>query len=380
MEQTTFEQSLQTFQAQCSPANPIADLSVTPGNTTAPIVVLVHGIGGNAHHWADPTSLNPNDTWLFDINTSPSHDPNGIRTSPPYATGSVRSWTQTLGTKGVTYINFTQVIQDDDLIQYPVAQLVAIFDTLEKTVFALYDADVAANGGTVPPLIILCHSRGGLVTRHALKQLGKAGLPHLRKVITLSTPHYGSYMPKLSADYNNGLSTKFDFSWLGAQLPGPLHSVFENTIDKYLNSLSSLIQNALSHSFGSMATSAGFAELIPGSPMLQALEAGEQPLEGVEYHGFAGTQPAFVNVFLCELGQSVHILSVSSQTLIDMLAKAGILNSYGGLAELSKGDSAVAVSSSYWPPAFNASHQEFGFNHMQALIDQSLQNAVIALI
>ena len=42
------------------------------------------------------------------------------------------------------------------------------------------DQAAAAGGGDPPPLVLLCHSRGGLVARAALKALGAAGVPHLR--------------------------------------------------------------------------------------------------------------------------------------------------------------------------------------------------------
>ena len=381
MDQTNFEGLLKNFQAQCSPDSPIADLSATPGAATSPIVVLVHGIGGNAHHWADPTSLNPNDTWLFDLKSSPNHAQSGVRTSPPYNAGTVKAWAQLLSDNNITHINFSQVVQDGDLIQYPVQQLVAILDTLEKTVFQPYEADVAANGGTVPPLIVLCHSRGGLVTRLATKQLGNAGLPHLRKIITLCTPHHGSYMPKLANDYNTTLHSNLDFTSFESKLPGPIRGFLSHTLDKYINDLANMVRQALLHSFGTMATSPGFGELIPGSSMLQGLEQGEQPLAGVTYHGFSGTDPTFLNLFLCEMGQTFHLMGVSSPPLIQMLSRIpGVLQGYGNLAEIDKGDSAVSLTSSYWPTAFGASHQEFNLNHMQALVDPPLQGAVLPLL
>jgi pimeloyl-ACP methyl ester carboxylesterase len=380
MDQTRFEELLRNFQAQCSAENSIVDLTATPGNFGGPIVVLVHGIGGNFRHWADPIGMNPNDTWLFDLNAHPPKETHGIGTSPPYKISAALSWTQFLSNNGITHINFSQS-KPSDLLQYAVTELVAILSSLEKQVFEPYEQDVAANGGSVPPLIILGHSRGGLVTRASLKQLGSAGVPHLRKVITLCTPHQGSYMPRLASDYNNFLHNQMNFNILGNNLPGPIQHFVDNTIEKHLNDLANKVREAMLHSFGSLAQSAGFDELVPGSAMLNNLVVDEQPLPGVQYYGFGGSQPTFVNMYLCVMGQTIHLLSTSSPTLVGLIAKATPLDDhYDGLAELNKGDSAVALARSHWPDAFGAPHQDFHVNHMQALIDRPLQDAVLHII
>lgn len=380
MDQTTFQGLLQTFQAQRSAENSIFDLSATAGNFGSPIVVLVHGIGGNFRHWFDPISMNPNDTWLFDINAHPAKNTSGIGTSPPYQAGANKSWAQYLSDNSITYINFSQA-KPGDLLQYAVTELVAVLSSLEKLVFTPYEQDVAANGGTVPPLILLCHSRGGLVTRGALKQLGSAGVPHLRKVITLSTPHQGSYMPRLASDYNNFLHNQINLNILGNNLPGPIQHFVDNAIEKHLNDLANMVREAMLHSFGSLSQSVGFDELVPGSPMLNDLAMNEQPLPGVQYYGFGGSQPTFVNMYICTMGQAIPLLATASPLLITILSKAANLDDhYGGLKELDQGDSAVALARSHWPDPFGATHQDIKVNHMQALIARPLQDAVLRII
>jgi len=72
MDQNTFTGLLGDFQQHCSAENNLPDVTAFAGHLDAPVVVLVHGIGGNAQHWSDPVSLNPNDTWLFDLNATPT--------------------------------------------------------------------------------------------------------------------------------------------------------------------------------------------------------------------------------------------------------------------------------------------------------------------
>ncbi len=380
MEQARFEELLSNFQTQCSTEHTIFDLSAVAGQIDAPIVLLVHGIGGNFRHWADPVSMNVNDTWLFDIHAKPAKGAKGIVSSPPYQAGAVTSWTQFLANNHISYVNFSQA-KPGDLLDSAVQEVAGILSSLEKLVFEPYEQDVAANGGAVPPLIIVCHSRGGLVTRAALKQLGSAGVPHLRKVITLSTPHHGSFMPKLANDYNNLLHTQLDFTSLAHSLPNPIKGFVEHTIGQYLNGLANLVREALMHSFGTPAQSPGFVELMPDSPTLQALAQDEQPLPGVQYYSFGGNEPTFVNFFLSVMGQSVHVLATASQWLIEALGRIpGVHDEFGGLAEMNQGDSAVSVTSSHWPEAFAAPHADFKINHMQVLIDRPLQEAVLNII
>jgi pimeloyl-ACP methyl ester carboxylesterase len=381
MEQTRLAELLQNFQSQCAAENNLCELSVAAGQPDMPIVVLVHGIGGNAKHWSDPLNLNVNDTWLFDLNSNPPKNTKGIATSLPYHPDAAKSWTQFLSENRFSYVNFSQC-HPSDLLQYAVTELSAILSYLEKLVFQAIEQEVATNGGSIPPMIILCHSRGGLVTRATLKQLGNSGVPHLRKVISLCTPHQGSYMPKLSNDYNNTLHQNINFDILGnIKFPPPIQGFLDNVLEKNLNDVANKVREAISHSFGAPAMSAGFDELIPGSDMLNNLVQDEQPLPGVQYFGFTGTNPTFVKLFLCELGKVINILEVSSLHLLEVIGKvADSHQSYGDFKEMSEGDSAVAINSANWPPQFNAPQQSFHINHMQALIDSGLQNTVLGIL
>ncbi len=62
MEQTAFEGLLNGFQQRVSAESNLPDLTVSAGRLDAPIVVLVHGIGGNAGHWLNPAALDVNST------------------------------------------------------------------------------------------------------------------------------------------------------------------------------------------------------------------------------------------------------------------------------------------------------------------------------
>ena len=135
---------------------------------------------------------------------------------------------------------------------------------------------------------------------------------------------------------------------------------------------------ALLHSFGTLAQGPGFDELDPASPTLAALAEDEGPLPGVRYASVGGTDPTFIHFYLVAGGRAVHLLATASAFLVDQLARLpGVADAYGGLAELAGGDSAVSPESSRWPAAFAAAHQAAAVNHMRALIDPALQQAVL---
>lgn len=381
MEQARFAQLMTTFQAQLAAQTKIKDLQSFAGNANAPVVVFIHGIGGDARHWSNPASVDVAETWLFDLNAHPIYQADKVLPSPTYHVNQVTSWSQLLSANNISWVNFSQTDNQGPL-QTAVNDLTTILNALEAQVFEPYAQEVNTDGsGQVPPLVLLCHSRGGLVARATLKQLGKGNLPHLRKVITLHTPHFGSYMPQLSDDYDKFLATKLDFSGLSHSLPAPLGGFFSNVFNQYVAQIDSWVSKALKSSFGTMPEGTGFDELIPNSPMLMALAQNEQPFPGVEYHGFGGSNPIFLNLYLCLLNQTLPILGVVNAALLQSLSKVPeIASRYGGLAELDKGDSAVSITSSRWPSSFSASQQLFPVNHMQALLDPTLQKSVLPLL
>ena len=141
------------------------------------------------------------------------------------------------------------------------------------------------------------------------------------------------------------------------------------------------MREALLHAFGPLAQGPGFEELIPGSAMLTALASGEQPLPNVQYHSFGGSNPVFVKFYVSELGHAVYLVSAVGSFLVERLAQLpGVASAYGGLAELLQGDSAVGLASSHWPDGFSGQHQELHYNHMQALVDPAVQQAVLPLL
>lgn len=376
MDQGTYESLLTDFQQHCRVEANLPDLTATPGNPDAPVVVLIHGIGGNARHWSDPLGLDSSSTWLFDLNARPTGG-SGIASSPPYAPASFPAWTQVLRDAGCTTVTWSQA-RPDDLLQFSTAEAAAVLRSIEARVFAPLDQAAATDGVAIPPLVVLCHSRGGLVARAALKEIGAAGVPHLRQVVTLCTPHRGSYMPKLAAAYNSTLGNAINFDSLSEKVPRLGRRLVDDRLEPFLEDLANRVRVALLHSFGTLAQGPGFEELAPDSPTMVALAANEASLPGVRYASFGGTDPTFIHFYLIAAGRAFHLLATASAFLVGQLARLpGVAERFGGLTELAAGDSAVGPESSKWPETFGAAHQTIPINHMRALIDPALQRAVL---
>ena len=119
-----------------------------------------------ARHWTDPLGLNPADTWLFDLDARPG-GARGIAASPPYQPGRFPAWAQVLQDAGCTTVTWSQA-HPDDRLHFATAEAVAVLRGIEARVFAPMDQAASTDGSAAPPLVVLCHSRGGLVARAAL--------------------------------------------------------------------------------------------------------------------------------------------------------------------------------------------------------------------
>jgi pimeloyl-ACP methyl ester carboxylesterase len=374
MDQETFSKRFDSFKARLSANQPsIADLDAQPGRFEMPVVVLVHGIGGNASHWSNPAA-DVTSTWLFNTKAKPAGSGQLVDISPAYKPAEVRSWCKVLSSEGISYVNYSQ--PPGKLLEETASELAQLLRAVEATIY-----DPPAPNDRQPPLIMLCHSRGGLVTRLALNTLDKQALPHLTRVITLCTPHEGSYIPLLAKNVSEG---QVDFSKLSDTLLGRVLTIGlnEENAETALSDLGQVVKKYLSGAFGAAGMGTDFDELIPTNALFTDSLSADEPLPDVSYHGFSGLNPAIVVAYV-NAGPLHHpLLTISSPQIMTYLREIlpGFSSTYKGLAELDTGDSSVAPASSHWPDRFKANHYSFPVNHMEALIDQNLQNAVIDLI
>jgi hypothetical protein len=226
----------------------------------------------------------------------------------------------------------------------------------------------ALNPSSPPPVAIVAHSRGGLVARHLLKSMGSAG--RVRSLITLHTPHQGSEM----AAAPNRLADEAVETVGGEHLPEPFESELRNLVRGIASPLKRMIDDQSK-------------ELRPGSPMFQSLEQGEQPLEGVRYYTFGGTNPNYYRLYVWHF---TPMSSVPQYSGLDQYfawevkpAEVGVASPmYGSVKHFvpeitpGKGDGLVSDARSRLPAKFNAAHNTDKLNHAEVFWDRPLQSRV----
>lgn len=207
-----------------------------PGKETLPLVVFIHGMGMNAHTWADPARAR------ILAGTYPLNVP--LRGGNRELTTSF----QDLKTRGYNVLAWTQS-RPSGQIRMAVAELHLL---LEK--YAMY---------AEPGIIFVCHSRGGLIARKHLED----GSRPVKGLITLGTPHRGTTMAKWAAFFQ--------------PLTSALDTLFTGFRRKDVDS-------ALRRVIGFLGSS-GLKELLPGSDFYRNLR--DHKHKDSIYISIGGTDP-----------------------------------------------------------------------------------------
>ncbi|QOI99154.1 MAG: hypothetical protein HRU70_01060 [Phycisphaeraceae bacterium] len=243
-----------------------------------PIVVMVHGQGGNLGDWIQPGYHKIN----FDYEgPGPAVQNHGWHLGPPLPMTfppvlpmadrrkSVVGIQPYLKQRGFPTVVYTQHQSDRVSIQQSALELEA-----------LVGAVVQATGGPASPrpIALLAHSRGGLVVRAFLKDNGGTDLTRrISRVITLISPHQGSQLANLS---------------VAAGVPIEVLVSGLSTV----SSLTSLIRSILKP-FADWLSNDSRKDLQVGSQFLQRLAHGEAPLPGVRYVTFGGTSTTVTRIW-----------------------------------------------------------------------------------
>jgi pimeloyl-ACP methyl ester carboxylesterase len=178
-------------------------------------------------------------------------------------------------------------------------------------------------------VVLIGHSRGGLIARAALPPLSSSP-PRVRALVTLCSPHGGSALAR----------------W--ARHLSPLASrLYPYVEKKEYGKFSQAVKRMLS-----FLTSQGVAELLPGSPLISSLS--KDVCQGIFCFSCGGTRP---------LVYDLPGVSVFPQSLVRVFPERRIP------MELRKGegDGLVSVQSSVLPGA--EEHVNFGVNHVTVLVD-----------
>jgi triacylglycerol lipase len=146
---------------------PDSDTAAEPGQSQAPAVVFVHGFVCNRGFWLP--------------------------------------WMRELRTLGIPYTS---------------VNLEPVFGSIADYIPVVEEAVRRAERLTGLPPILVCHSMGGLAARAWLAHDARAP-QRVRQVITIGTPHHGTWISRFS-HVPNGRQMRQNHEWLGALAAGEL--------------------------------------------------------------------------------------------------------------------------------------------------------------
>jgi len=241
-------------------------VEVSDGSDEMPVIVLIHGTGGDVRDMTDPANAPVADVNYDYSGPFPPPVTVGWATYPGVGVWSccsldakkpVTSWREVLSANGFATAAYSQFDGGDGFLAPagsppplgPADELVSVLRAL------------MGYFGEETRFVLLAHSRGGLLVRKFLRD--HAGFARrIQAVITLHSPHTGSDLANAADDVTSAVT------WLEGQI-------------------GTLATDALGWLLP-IAQSDAYQEMAVGSPFLTALAAGEQPLPGIEYFTFGG--------------------------------------------------------------------------------------------
>ena len=264
------------------------DVEVPAGaSPDAPLVLLLHGTSGTEDDMAHPDvhpGMNYERVAEGTIRNRGWHEyPNvgfwsiGLDPTEP----AVQGWAPFLVARNFPVLNYGQ-IDERERLPRTVVELLGVLMAIE---------DQRTGAQNVPALeavknreiVLIGHSRGGILARQVLVDLRALGAPVLSRIstcITLHAPNLGSTLANTALAINGAIS-----GWRTSlsSIPGvPVGAAFAA-----LDTVLGLIQNEIN--------APAYNDYAVGSPALLALAAAE-PVSGIQYFTFGGTRPVFLNL------------------------------------------------------------------------------------
>jgi pimeloyl-ACP methyl ester carboxylesterase len=364
-----------------------------------PVVILLHGLGGDDDDWRVPFQ---DRNWPYDHERDPQEVDLGIHGKPPVARlpgietklflsprlasnrrgadgSDDRSWWHALTQAGFPLFTYAQV---PDLMvplsRGPVAQFKQFMETLQRDV-------LRAPEYMARTVVIVGHSRGGLIARAYLgdrevkadRARGAAArFPHVTGLVTLSSPHQGSHMALLDDKIIAFLSK------------------VQDVVPKLPNDVGNEVIEGLKAKVDAYVGAHG-DEIEPDSPLFRALEAQEPIRAGVRCISVGGTSPRLLRVYLWTFTGDSMVPKRGSGGKLQFHWRAKPLEAKAvspvpdglplkllgiDLDEVlpGRGDGLTADRRCRFPTSFGRSeHLSFPVSHAEELWDPKLQAAVI---
>ena len=284
------------------------DIVSYQGDGDKPVVIFIHGLGMDSNIWVDPSRSRVLGG-MFPLQVLLEKGPRAVQS------GVVRTLFDDLRTAGYSVITWSQ--------ERPAGPIDSVVPELSEIV-------VIADRMTAEGIILVGHSRGGLVARKYLLMNEKP----VRGLITISTPHKGSSVARV------------------IKYLSPLASALNPLVPKGERGTRSAAMKKIVEFLKSKA----LTELLPGSRFLKTLTDG--PLDGVSYVSVGGLKPTLF-----------HLNNLAFPDVLDGVIPEGL---FPDEMKKGKGDGLVSAESSRIP--WGREHHDFDLNHAEILFDERVRN------
>ncbi|MDT0168444.1 hypothetical protein [Pseudarthrobacter sp. BRE9] len=331
-------------------------------------MLLLHGLGGSINDWRHPQwrglhwqHRTPRDRHDNDNFIPP---PTGFLLPPSLADmrSDIRCWAGVLRGMGHTVINYSQD-GNQETVDVPLRQL-------ESHIIPFIRQQVLQGPLANKRVVVLAHSRGGILVRRYLADHLQDGPDWISKVITVGTPHGATNAPLAKGRIGDMVD-----ALLGNFLPIP-------EID--FLSPKFLIRYALDRIFDWYDVTPGARQLLPNDPIFNSLS---MPVDtpSIDFHTFGGSSVRFSGLFFWRYTLSSYLPGGFPDVRFDWTEEASELPIISPLLDSvpdgllfeeqveGRGDSCVTVRSSQLA---GASHETLPFNHAEALWDEGLFDRV----
>jgi len=161
------------------------------------VILFLHGLGGNKADWSFPAWR----SYHWDHERGPANRESDNHLTPPLnpwdilpefslsdLRDDVRCWAGVLTSLGHTVINYSQ-----DGPQRPVE---VPLEQLEERIVPFIRSKVLVGPLAGKRVVVLCHSRGGILVRAYIHRQPQEASEWIGQVITLCSPHQGTLAPR----------------------------------------------------------------------------------------------------------------------------------------------------------------------------------------
>jgi pimeloyl-ACP methyl ester carboxylesterase len=280
------------------------DVISSQGDADKPAVIFIHGLGMDRNIWVNPSQSRVL-AGMYPLEVLLGEEFQGKQS------GGIRTLFEDLRAEGYSVVAWSQ--------KRPAGPVDSVVPELAEVVRT-------ANGITGSGIVLVGHSRGGLVGRKYL--LKKENV--IRGLITISTPHKGSSVAKV------------------AKYLSPLASILNPLIpERDRGSRSAAMKRILE-----FLRSRALTELLPGSSFLKTLKDG--PMDGIFYASVGGVKPTLFRLY-----------SLAFPDALERVIPKGF---FPEEMKRGRGDGLVSAESSKIP--WGCEHHNFDLNHVEILFDE----------